>query len=108
MLAPLFGLALVATSAQATPVPGISDFNADLDQPLRINFSCPVKYITQKSLPTNFDKLSSRTQQLLREKALKGKESFECFAEFTREHINVNDQQLIPRSSVKRFWEIFS
>ena len=92
----------------AGPVPSISDFSADLSKPLKFEFECPDEVKLQKASSVDMSNLSDRARLLiLKEIEENASKSLECFVEITRDQINVNDMQVIPRSSVKKYWEVY-
>ena len=91
LLAPLI-LAL-SSPLQAEPIPKISDWDAELNWPMRIVFKCPVK--------VTYEMESGR-----REKKIK-KLYPECWADFHQSHINIMDRQVIKREDVLGSFEPF-
>ena len=96
-------------SVHAGPMPSISDFSADVSKPLKFEFECPDEVKLQKASSVDTSNLSDRARLLLLKQLEESKTiSLKYFVEFTRDQINVNDMQIIPKKSVIKFWKMYN
>lgn len=98
----------VLQPACSKPVPGISDFKADLTQPIRFEFECP-EQVKLQAASVDLSMLSERSKALALQSFKENKDkSLQCYVGFGPDSIDVNGMQSIPRESVKRFWEVYN
>jgi len=80
-------------TAKAEPIPKISDWDAELNWPVRIDFRCPVK-VTYEMENGRREKITTKLYP-------------KCWADFHESHINIMDRQVIKREDVLGTFEPF-
>ena len=81
----------LSSPLQAEPIPKISDFDASISYPYRLEFSCPMEYVTSR----NSDGMRERKKISIYEN---------CWVDFHKEHMEIMGKQKIQKKDIVKYW----